>query len=135
MLRGECFRQRSWERRISVIESGLWPTPTANNYKEGKFGRNVRSLAREAVFGKGARPIPTPTAATCRRTRTSKKSRIVHKSSNTLTDYVIQLTGRQEARLNPRFDEWLMGWPLGWTRLEPLETDKYRVWLEQHGDC
>jgi hypothetical protein len=27
-------------------------------------------------------------------------------------------------RLNPAWVEWLMGWPLGWTDLKPLETDK-----------
>ena len=27
--------------------------------------------------------------------------------------------------LNPTWTEWLMGWPLGWTDLKPLETDKY----------
>ena len=26
--------------------------------------------------------------------------------------------------LNPTWTEWLMGWPLGWTDLKPLETDK-----------
>lgn len=24
--------------------------------------------------------------------------------------------------LSPRFAEWLMGWPIGWTELKPLET-------------
>lgn len=28
---GEFFRQVSWERRISEIDSGLWPTPVAND--------------------------------------------------------------------------------------------------------
>jgi DNA (cytosine-5)-methyltransferase 1 len=27
-------------------------------------------------------------------------------------------------QLNPTWVEWLMGWPLGWTDLKPLETDK-----------
>jgi hypothetical protein len=31
--------------------------------------------------------------------------------------------------------EWLMGWPIGWTALEPLATDRFRRWLEQHGAC
>ena len=35
--------------------------------------------------------------------------------------------------LNPDWVEWLMGWPVGWTDLKPLATDKYRLWLEQHG--
>jgi hypothetical protein len=29
--------------------------------------------------------------------------------------------------------EWLMGWPLGWTDLKPLETDKYHFVQQQLG--
>lgn len=29
-------------------------------------------------------------------------------------------------KLNPEFVEWLMGWPIGWTGLQPLETVKYQ---------
>jgi len=31
--------------------------------------------------------------------------------------------------------EWLMGWPIGWTALEPLATDRYQQWLRLHGGC
>jgi len=30
------------------------------------------------------------------------------------------------SNLNPEFSEWLMGWPVGWTDLKPLVTDKFR---------
>jgi hypothetical protein len=36
--------------------------------------------------------------------------------------------------LNPRFLEWHMGWPVGWTKLEPLETGKFQEWQQQHGN-
>ena len=36
-------------------------------------------------------------------------------------------------QLNPDWVEWLMGWPIGWTALKPLETDRFRKWLELHG--
>ena len=36
--------------------------------------------------------------------------------------------------LNPTWVEWLMGWPIGWTDLGPLGTDKFRQWLHSHGD-
>ena len=36
-------------------------------------------------------------------------------------------------QLNPTWVEWLMGWPLGWTDLKPLEMDKYQQWLRSHG--
>jgi DNA (cytosine-5)-methyltransferase 1 len=36
--------------------------------------------------------------------------------------------------LNPTWVEWLMGWPLEWTDLKPLETDKFQQWQQQHSD-
>jgi len=35
--------------------------------------------------------------------------------------------------LNPAWVEWLMAWPLGWTDLKPLETDKFQAWRHSHG--
>ena len=37
-------------------------------------------------------------------------------------------------RLNPTWVEWLMGWPLEWTDLKPLETDKCQEWQQQHSN-
>ncbi len=35
--------------------------------------------------------------------------------------------------LNPEWVEWLMGWPIGMTGLQPLATAKFRLWLDSHG--
>lgn len=35
--------------------------------------------------------------------------------------------------LNPPWVEWLMGWPIGWTDLRPLEMDKFQQWCRSHG--
>jgi hypothetical protein len=35
--------------------------------------------------------------------------------------------------LNPPWVEWLMGWPIGWTDLQPLATGRYQAWLHSHG--
>ena len=40
---------------------------------------------------------------------------------------------REGGRLSPAFTEAMMRWPIGWTDLKPLETDKYRRWLLSHG--
>lgn len=32
----------------------------------------------------------------------------------------------------PTNHEWLMGWPIGWTGLQPLGTDRFRAWQQQH---
>lgn len=36
-------------------------------------------------------------------------------------------------KIHPEFTEWMMGWPLGWTDLKPLETAKYPCVLPQLG--
>lgn len=33
----------------------------------------------------------------------------------------------------PELAEWVMGWPIGWTALKPLETAKFQQWLLLHG--
>lgn len=38
-------------------------------------------------------------------------------------------------RCDPDYAEWMMGWPLGWTDLLPLETDRFRLWQQQHLPC
>jgi hypothetical protein len=36
--------------------------------------------------------------------------------------------------IHPDFAEWMMGWPIEWTGLHPLEMDKFHLWLQQHGE-
>lgn len=38
-------------------------------------------------------------------------------------------------KLNPMWVEWMMGWPLGWTDLKPLETDKSHCVQQRFGNC
>jgi hypothetical protein len=35
--------------------------------------------------------------------------------------------------MNPDWVEWLMGWPIGWTALQPLAMDRFLEWQQQHG--
>jgi len=37
-------------------------------------------------------------------------------------------------KIHPMFTEWMMGWPLGWTDLKPLETDKSHSVPQQLGE-
>jgi hypothetical protein len=38
-------------------------------------------------------------------------------------------------RPSPAIEEWLMGWPAGWSDTKPLAMDKFRSWLQRHGAC
>ena len=42
---------------------------------------------------------------------------------------MVRLFGKK----TPISHEWLMGWPIGWTDLRPLEMDKFQQWLGSHG--
>ena len=56
-------------------------------------------------------------------------------------EMLIQKIGKEEGvkifnggTLNPTWVEWLMGWPIGWTDLKPLEMVRFQSWLQQHGE-
>ena len=105
-----------------------WPTPTASLGTKG--GRVTPRKAREggtlieAVSHRQTWPTPvasmakgsSPAALTRKSGSSRENDRLDHK--------VMALDGGQ---LNPTWVEWLMGWPLGWTDLKPLETDRCRT--------
>lgn len=37
--------------------------------------------------------------------------------------------------VTPDLWDWMMGFPAGWSDLQPLAMHKYRQWLELHGSC
>jgi hypothetical protein len=41
---------------------------------------------------------------------------------------------RTGGELNAEWIEALMGWPIGWTDLQPLAMDRFRRWQQQYGD-
>lgn len=45
----------------------------------------------------------------------------------------VRETARHGRFPRPSRVEWLMGWPIGWTALAPLATDRFRQWLHSHG--
>ena len=54
-------------------------------------------------------------------------------SGDGLATAVKRMDPHSGGKLNPTWVEWLMGWPIGWTGLEPLETGRFQKWLEEHG--
>jgi len=76
--------------------------------------------------GSGLLPTkwPTPTAHNAKETNAPSESK-----RNTPT-----LAAQVGGKLNPQWVEWLMGWPIGWTDLEPLAMDKYQQWYTSHGE-
>lgn len=123
---GFVFRLRPWERRISVSDSSSWPTPRAADWKNAgyqAFGKTEVYLTLPGAVGaapvppdkeiRGARGWPTPTSADATGGPGTSPKRTG--GENLRTDV--------NGQLNPQWVEWLMGFPLGWTDLEPSETE------------
>lgn len=107
---------------------GIWP-------RSGMTQGGIAYLRESAVHvtsATGLGLLPTPTAIQSRnRTSGRKNPDSEHHDGITLWDWIWLEIGRE--RPKPSFVEWMMLWPIGWSGLEPLETDKFQQWLKQHG--
>ncbi len=133
MRNGECWEQRTLEQTIRETESGSLakhslPTPTCNPHMPNKNAnttgpKNLVEVAQgkwEHLMPK--QKFPTPTVnGNYNRKGVSKKS----------GDGLATKVG---GNLNPMWVEWLMGFPLAWTDLKPLEMDKSHCAQPQHGE-
>lgn len=109
MRNGVCWERAMSERLTREKESGYsLPTPTVH----GNYNRKGCSPTSGDGLATAAKVRPTPT----QQNRNSAPLNAVAGGS-----------------LNPTWVEWLMGWPLGWTGLRRLETDKFRQWQRSHG--
>ena len=89
----------------------MWPTPTVCG------NHNRKGASKTSGDGLATKVYATPTARDWRSGKASQAT--MDRNSRPLSE---QIGGS----LNPTWVEWLMGWPLGWSDLKPLETDKYR---------
>jgi hypothetical protein len=70
--------------------------------------------------------LPTPLASDHKKTTKNKEYHL--KRNFDLPNKLVQLG-------HPVLSESMMGWPLEWTDLKPLEMDKFQQWQQQHGNC
>jgi DNA (cytosine-5)-methyltransferase 1 len=116
------------ERAVIQVERQIWPTPTVC----GNYNRKGASATSGDGLATAVRNFPTPRASDGRkgiRTPEGAARERERKGGG------IDLPSAVNGRLNPDWVEWLMGWPIGWTALQPLAMDKFREWQQQHGDC
>jgi hypothetical protein len=128
---------------VHVSQGKSWSTPTANEDAAGTpDGKMQWMLTQAAKSGCATRKEyqqwQTPTAmegADCGSkwealAKLDKGGRIQRQMATRQTPET-QTTER--AQLNPDWVEWLMGWPIGWTRLESIELDE-RGWETDPAD-
>ena len=111
----------------TVVGRRIWPTPTCNMVSGGPNHNSPQVLAGNHGINLAGAVMkwPMPTAHMAKETNAP---------SGALRNEPT-LASRVGGQLNPTWVEWLIGWPLGWTDLKPLETDKCPSVPQQHGDC
>lgn len=107
----------------------LWPTPTRSTaHKEVVSSQGYNNLVAFAKM------FPTPTATDGKGAPSLEKVKARALESKRGVRLPEHLARQGDiGQLNPTWVEWLMGWPLGWTDLKPLETDKSRFALPRRG--
>ncbi len=108
------------KQRLEVMITN-WPTPRAQEpgSTSENYGKGLKNTAENWA---------TPT------TRDWKDSANANVPTNSLLGRQAPRTMKDgvefQMTLNPRFTEWLMGWPIGWTEFELAETE-WCLWLQR----
>jgi hypothetical protein len=95
-----------------------FPTPLATDWKPRGPNSKQQGLAERVKWG-------TPKAQDSRHA-------LWDRGKSNLGEQVSGL--HNGGKLNPTWVEWLMGWPLEWTDLKPLEMDKSLCVQQPHGE-
>lgn len=112
--------------QTALLDKIKYSTPTVNDAKNSSLPPS--QINRDGLVGDVMRNWPAP------------RTKWVCGGSGAL-EQLKQATTPEEARviragdggqLNPPWVEWLMGWPIEWTALKPLEMVKFLQWQQQH---
>jgi hypothetical protein len=108
----------------------MWPTPVHSEARQGLQIRRDGKKGTQQSLTTAVMTWPTPrTAGMC---GGSGSWDLLNK--NTTIEEARLMGAGNGGQLNPTWVEWLMGWPLGWTDLKPLEMDKSHYAPQQHGE-
>lgn len=97
-VNGKLYERQTWVRRTDESGCGLLPTPKSTP-SGPDFARAERDGSGGDDLATAAARFPTPTS--------NRRSGLQSHGVNVIT-----------GQLNPRWVDWLMGYPIGWTDLE-----------------
>jgi hypothetical protein len=125
---------RSWKTAQSSLLVGLdefsetWPKWGLMRSGESWELRTAALRTRENGYGF----LPTPNARDWKDSgRTERLAATLEMGFQaSLPRVLAALLGLKQT---PMFSEWMMGWPIGWSDLKPLEMDRFQQWLDSHG--
>lgn len=131
---------------LGAAKGQTWATPTTMDSLPPKSEKALMKEATEARPGR-SKPAnlrdqvsnghlwPTPCASDADKWNAKTLEERVESNQQVRLGNALSTDGvRVGGTLNPMWVEWLMGWPLGWTDLRPLETDRFQEWLNAHGE-
>jgi len=108
----------------------MWPTPVHSEARQGLQIRRDGKKGTQQSLTTAVMTWPTPrTAGMC---GGSGSWDLLNK--NTTIEEARLMGAGNGGQLNPTWVEWLMGWPLGWTDLQPLEMDKFHCVQQPLGE-
>jgi hypothetical protein len=139
---GELYLLPTLVQTTKDEESGLWRTPdtgaggTSGLLKEGKTHRKNGQPIQIRLVDQVNNPRlwPTPQASDNRDRGNMSNPSIQRRVAIGKQIMLSQSVDPNSGQLNPPWVEWLMGWPLGWTDLKPLEMDKSLYARQPHGE-
>ena len=123
----------SYLSRQAPMMAEAWATPTNRNHHPPGPASTQHDLGRQAP----RMPMPglessqtNPGSPQLWRTpgQSDAEGGTMEIRPNTAGHYKLGDQVGSRKRLSPLFVEWLMGTPLGWTSLEPLDASEYRRW-------
>ena len=104
--------------------------PRAGMMQNGKLYQHPNWEHRINVIDSGSGQLfPTPTVQDSKNDGGPSQ----WKRNTQPLNVVVKDSPHDGGALNPAWVEWLMGVPIGFSDLKPLEMDKYLSWQEQHG--
>jgi len=121
MRDGRCWVQTMWEQGTGERGCGYWPTPSTMDHIDRKGMRPSRAVTNRKTGYLSEMIWPTPNASI----DTGKP--LPQRKPNPSGGQKPPLVNKIGGQLNPDWVEWLMGWPIGWSSLEPITE---LIWLD-----
>lgn len=110
--------------RKAAMDRGMWPTPRAGNPGSRPNGKGGKIPAEEVKIAEGLwERMPTHSANDWNGSSKPGQRR------GQLTDPAMGVIPAGGS-LNPTWVEWLMGWPLGWTSMDPMPESTWAAWQQ-----
>jgi len=148
MLNGELLERQISELRTNGIEFGLWPTPCSSDHSNRQISDSIHisrtglpkhiaanGMKSQMRLSQAVKMFPTPNASDANKWSNQTLQERLEKKQQVRLNTAVAPEGGKGGLLNPNWVEWLMGWPIGWTDLRPLETAKCHCAQPLHGNC